>query len=91
MEEKRISPLKAIRLKCLDCSCGSSNEVKLCPVVKCPLYPFRHGHNPNIGKRELTDEQREAAKARMAQVNRSKNREQSKNAPAKGKNTTEQN
>lgn len=47
MEEKRISPLKAIRLKCLDCSCGSSNEVKLCPVEKCPLYPFRLGKNPN--------------------------------------------
>jgi len=30
MEEKRVSPLKEIRLKCLDCSCGSSNEVKLC-------------------------------------------------------------
>jgi len=47
MEEKRISPLKAIRLKCLDCSCGSSNEVKLCPAEKCPLYPFRFGKNPN--------------------------------------------
>lgn len=47
MEEKRISPLKAIRLKCLDCSCGSPNEVKLCPVEKCPLYPFRLGKNPN--------------------------------------------
>lgn len=66
MEEKRISPLKAIRLKCLDCSCGSSNEVKLCPVTGCPLFPFREGHNPNIAKRELTEEQREAVKARLA-------------------------
>lgn len=47
MEEKRITPLKAVRLKCLDCSNGSSNEVKLCPVEKCPLYPFRFGKNPN--------------------------------------------
>lgn len=47
MEEKRISPLKAIRLKCLDCCCGSSNEVKLCPVTSCALYPFRFGKNPN--------------------------------------------
>ncbi len=30
VEEKRISPLRAIRLKCLDCSCGSINEVQLC-------------------------------------------------------------
>lgn len=47
MEAKRISPLKAIRLKCLDCCCGSSNEVKLRTVERCPLYPFRFGKNPN--------------------------------------------
>lgn len=59
METKRISPLKAIRLKCLDCSCGSSNEVKLCPVTACPLYPFREGRDPYRKKTELTPEQRE--------------------------------
>lgn len=47
MEEKHISPLKAIRLKCLDCCCGSSHEVKLCPCTKCSLYHFRFGKNPN--------------------------------------------
>lgn len=46
MEEKRITPLKAIRLKCLDCSCGSPKEVKLCTAEACPLYPFRFGKNP---------------------------------------------
>lgn len=69
MEEKRISPLKAIRLKCLDCCCGSSHEVKLCLVSKCPLFPFREGHNPNITKRELTEEQKEALKARLSKMN----------------------
>lgn len=43
---KRITSLKAIRLKCLDCSNGSSNEVKLCPVADCPLHEFRLGKNP---------------------------------------------
>ena len=47
MEEKRITPLKAIRLKCLDCCCGSAHEVKLCTAEKCPLYLFRLGKNPN--------------------------------------------
>ena len=47
MEEKRTSPLKAIRLKCLDCCCGSAHEVKLCTAVKCPLHLFRLGKNPN--------------------------------------------
>lgn len=68
MEEKKISPMKAIRLKCLDCCCGSANEVKLCTVTRCPLYPFREGHNPYTKKREYTEEQREAQRARMAEL-----------------------
>ena len=51
------TPLKAIRAKCIECSCGQKNEVKLCPVTGCPLYPFRIGKNPY--KKELTDEQRQ--------------------------------
>jgi hypothetical protein len=38
--------LKAIRLKCLECVCGSSNEVKLCSAPKCPLFIWRFGHLP---------------------------------------------
>lgn len=45
--EKHITPLKAIRLKCLECSCGSAHEAKLCPAENCPLHPFRLGKNPN--------------------------------------------
>lgn len=46
MEEIK-SPLKAIRAKCLDCMCDQPAEVRLCPCVDCPLYPYRMGHNPN--------------------------------------------
>jgi hypothetical protein len=38
--------LKVIREKCLDCCCGSSNEVDLCQV-KCVLYPYRFGKDPD--------------------------------------------
>ena len=41
------TPLRAIRLKCLDCSCGSAQEVRECPIKQCPLYYYRSGHNPN--------------------------------------------
>ena len=41
--EDRGSRKKAIRLKCLDCCCGSAYEVRLCPVRKCPLWRFRLG------------------------------------------------
>lgn len=73
MTEKVItSPIKAIRAKCLDCSNGSSNEVKLCEIEQCALYPFRFGKNPYRTKREYTEEQKaffreQLAKAREAQ------------------------
>ncbi len=40
------TPLRAIRAKCLDCCAGSPQEVRLCPVHDCPLYPFRFGRRP---------------------------------------------
>ena len=61
------SPLKAIRAKCLDCSCDSLTEVRNCPVEKCQIYPFRFGKNPYT-KRELSPEQREAAAERLKEA-----------------------
>jgi len=46
MDDKILTPLKAIRAKCLNCCCWQINEVRLCPVRDCPLYPYRDGHNP---------------------------------------------
>ena len=43
-----MTPIKAIRAKCLDCCLGQANEVKLCPVTDCSLYPYRLGHNPKL-------------------------------------------
>ncbi len=37
---------KAIRDKCLDCTCQQINEVRECPVQSCPLWNFRMGKNP---------------------------------------------
>lgn len=59
MEEKKITnPVKAIRAKCLDCCCGSSNEVELCTCTGCALYPFRKGKNPYRKKHELSEKQK---------------------------------
>ena len=41
-----LTPIKAIRAKCLDCCCDSRADVKLCVIEKCPLYPYRMGHRP---------------------------------------------
>jgi hypothetical protein len=53
-----LTPLKAIRAKCLDCSAGSAHEAKLCAIPACPLYAYRFGKNPFRKPRKLTEEQR---------------------------------
>ena len=59
-----MTPIKAIRVKCLDCWYGQAYEVSMCVLKDCPLYPFRLGKNPNR-KREYTEEQKKAAAERM--------------------------
>lgn len=44
----RVSPLRALRLKCLDCCNDSAQEVRLCTAVDCPSWPFRMGRNPRL-------------------------------------------
>lgn len=49
---KRMSPLKAIREKCLDCMGGSHAGVRRCAIPQCSLYEYRFGNNPSLkGKR----------------------------------------
>ena len=53
-----MSPLKAIRAKCYDCSYFQLNEIRLCEVVNCALWPFRAGKHPwraEARKTPLTD------------------------------------
>ena len=41
-----LTPVKAIRAKCLDCCAFSPKEVKLCRSYSCPLWQYRFGKNP---------------------------------------------
>ncbi len=66
-----LSPLKAIRQNCLDCSAGSVVEVKACEVKTCACYPFRFGRNPGK-KRILSDEQRIILSTRLKNARDSK-------------------
>ena len=43
---KKLTPLRAIRANCLECSGDNQAEVRLCVIPTCPLYPYRMGHNP---------------------------------------------
>lgn len=41
-----MTPLKAIRAKCLECSNYQPKEVRFCLITECALYTYRSGHNP---------------------------------------------
>jgi len=43
---KRLTPIKAIRAKCLECQGGRPSLVRNCESVDCPLYMYRMGKNP---------------------------------------------
>ncbi len=48
----KLTPIRAIRLKCLDCTCSQKNEVRYCEIDTCPLWPYRMGRRPKT-QREL--------------------------------------
>ncbi len=41
-----MSPLKALRLRCIDCYWGCLKSVRCCTAMDCPSWPFRMGRNP---------------------------------------------
>ncbi|MCK4462809.1 MAG: hypothetical protein KAU58_00690 [Candidatus Omnitrophica bacterium] len=43
---KQLTPLKAIRAKCLDCCGNHPSQVRKCDISDCPLFIYRLGHNP---------------------------------------------
>jgi len=45
-ESVRLTPIKAIRLACLECCGWSPKEVTGCTSPLCPLFPYRAGSNP---------------------------------------------
>jgi len=55
---KNLTPIKAIRSRCKDCS-ETPEEIKNCPcfenngsIEKCPLWPYRMGHRPTEEEKE---------------------------------------
>lgn len=41
-----ITPMRAIRAKCIDCCGGNVYEPRYCTVERCPLHPYRLGKRP---------------------------------------------
>lgn len=45
-ESMALTPVKAIRAKCIECCNGQKKEIALCRIEKCSLHPYRMGHRP---------------------------------------------
>lgn len=58
-----LTPARAIKYKCMDCSCWQRSEVRECAVPLCPLYPFRGWVGAS---RPLSEEARAANAERLA-------------------------
>ena len=54
--KERTTPIKSIRLKCVDCSNGQLAEVRLCPVTECPIWLYRMGKRPKILEHQLVEQ-----------------------------------
>ena len=46
LKEISLTPIKAIRNHCLECTGWLAHEVERCTGKLCPLYPYRLGTNP---------------------------------------------
>lgn len=49
---KELTPIRAIRAYCIECSGSSTKEVSLCQLLSCPLYLYRMGKRPTAGEKE---------------------------------------
>jgi hypothetical protein len=60
-KSKLLTPLKAIRAKCLDCCNNQYSEVRYCGVGRCPLYFYRFGKRPKptVQEEESTQKKEE--------------------------------
>jgi len=61
LETQELTPIRAIRKKCLDCCCWNQAEVKHCSITDCPLHGFRFGRDPGRKNKPWTEERRQKA------------------------------
>ena len=60
----RLTPIKAIRAKCLDCTGNQPKEVRLCTCLNCPSWGYRMGVRPEHKRALEANEDAEREKLR---------------------------
>ncbi len=48
-KDNHLTPVQSIRAKCMDCTNCQPLEIRLCPILKCPLFPYRMCKRPKKG------------------------------------------
>ncbi len=48
----KLTLMRAVRAKCLDCMAYQPKEIRLCPARDCSLWAYRMGHKPRVGSEE---------------------------------------
>lgn len=96
--QKPQPPLRAIRMKCIECMGGTpmgdgtvaggraaGKDIEECCSNECPLWPFRLGTSPwKKGKRRLTEEQRAKLRENAEKARAAKHELSTKVAPRRG-------
>ncbi len=50
---KRLTPVKAIRAKCKDCSGNQLVVIRKCQITDCALFPYRMGRRPKEESKKI--------------------------------------
>ena len=64
-----LTPIKAIRAKCLECSGNQPSEVRSCLIHECALFNYRLGKNPN--RKGIGGSKRQLGQVNSTQVDES--------------------
>lgn len=47
LSRDRLTPVRAHRLRCLECQGDSHKAIRECASENCPSWPYRFGHDPS--------------------------------------------
>ena len=83
----RLTPIKAIRAKCLDCTGNQPKEVRLCSCLSCPLWVYRMGVRPEHKRALEANEDARVEKLRDSHLINNSNAMETNNGLKKEKST----
>ena len=74
---ERLTPMKAIRAKCMDCCCDQLREILYCPIIHCPLWRYRKGREERdeLYVRKPMSEKQRIAVEKLRKINKKEDKQ----------------